>query len=627
MLQTIRDRITSWIAYVIIGLIIITFALWGIGSYFADPTTPDVAEVNDTPITLQEFQYAFQQQRQQIPQIDAGFLKQLVLQQLINERLLLQTAREQGIRISDQLLQQAIVSQQVFHEDGVFNPNRYRQILSAQNLTEVAFEQSLRTSLMIEQLREGVAGSAFVTPAAVDDYIRLLKQQRAVQYIALPFDDYIEKTTVDDAAIADYFQENKDRFLHPEQVKIQYLELDLEKMAESIPVSQEELQTAYEENLAQYTQPEERSASHILVTIPPEATAADIEEARSRAQAIYTDITSGVKTYDHAAAELKGDETVETGELGVVSKGLYEDSAFETALYDLATKGDVSPPVQTEFGFHIIRLDEIRSETVKPLAAVEDELREELSLRQAENRFYDLSENLFNLIYEHPESLDPAAQALDLEIQESSWFSRQGGEGVAAYPEIVTAAYSEDVLKQGLNSDPIELDEDKVLVLRMQDHRQAKPKTLQEAREEIVTELKQRQAREAIAKDAKTLQDRAAQGESLTQLAKEFNGELKTLGLVERDDTKADAALLDIAFDLPKPKADTPSFGVATLGNGDQVVVAVNRIIPGKSDALPEEERNRLRQQLAGRIGATLFDGFLASLRDDAEIVTYNDRL
>lgn len=627
MLQTIRDRITSWIAYVIIGLIIITFALWGIGSYFAEPTTPDVAEVNDIPITLQEFQYAFQQQRQQIPQIDASFLKQIVLQQLINERLLLQTARQQGIRVSDQLLQQAILSQPAFHEDGVFNPNRYRQILRAQNLTEVAFEQSLRMNMMMEQLREGVAGSAFVMPTEMDDYISLLKQQRGLQYLVLPLQQYVQRTTVDDEAIAEYFAENKDRFVHPEQVKIDYLELDLEKLAQTIPVTREDLQTAYEEELAKYTQPEERSASHILITIPPEATDSDIQHAEDRAQAVYADIASGAKTFDQASAELKDAEGIETGELGVVSKGLYDDLAFETALYDLEASGDVSKPVQTKFGFHIIRLDGIQPETVKPLAEVQDEIAEELQLRQAENRFYDLSETLSNLIYEHPESLEPAAQALDLEIQQSPWFSRQGGEGIAAYPEVVTAAYSEDLLTQGLNSDLIEIDADKLLVVRVREHQQAKPKTLQEARDEIVAELKQRQAREAMAKDAKTIKNRALQGEPLATLAKEFGGEVKQPGLIQRDNTDVDATLLDVAFNLPKPKPDNPSLGIASLGDGDQAIVVVNQVIPGKSEDLPETERNLLKQQLAGRVGAALFESFLASLRDEAEIVTYNDRL
>lgn len=627
MLQTIRDRVTSWIAYTIIGLIILSFALWGIGSYFGEPATPDVAEIDGNSITLREFQQAFQQQRQQFPDTDATFLRAIVLQQLINERLLLETAQEQGLRVDDQLLRQAILSYQTFQEDGVFNSDRYKQMLALQGLTEPAFEESLRRSLMIEKLREGLTTTAMVTPVQIDQYIRLLNQQRELQYVLLPLEKYVDETTIDDTAISEYFQENKERFVNPEQVKVRYLELDLEKIAEDIPVSDADLKAAYQENITRYTQPETRSASHILVTAPSDANEADLEKARTRAQSIYNDITSGEKTFQQASTELQGNTDIETGDLGEIRKGMYdEDPAFESALYSLQNLGDVSKPVQTQFGFHIIRLDSIQSETVKPLAEVREEVAQEQRLRRAENRFYDLSENLANLIYEHANSLEPAAQALGLEVQESPWFTRQEGEGIAAYPEVVEAAFSQDVLKDRFNSDLIELEPNRVVVVRADDHKQATPQTLQEARSDIVSELKQQQAREAMLEDAKELEKRAIQGEDLTKLAKEFGGELKKLGLVERQASELDPVLLNNAFSLPQPTKDKISFGLAALNDG-QAVIAVDRVVPGKPNAVPEQERELLSQQLSGRRGSSVFDSFLTSLREQADIVTYNERL
>lgn len=627
MLQTIRDRVTSWIAYTIIGLIILSFALWGIGSYFGQPPTPDVAEVKGNPITLQEFQQTFQQQRQQFPETDVTFLKALVLQQLINERLLIETAQEQGLRIDDQLLRQAILSYQVFQEDGVFNSDRYKQMLSLQGLTEQAFEESLRSNLMVEKLREGLTTTAIVTPAQIDQYIRLLKQQRELQYVLLPLKKYKDKVTVDESAVKEYFQENKDRFINPEQVKVRYLELDLEKIAEDIPVSDANIKAAYQENLTQYTQPETRSAFHILVTTPADASPTDIEEARTRAQSIYDDITTGKKTFQEASTELQDDEQIETGDLGEIRKGMYdEDPAFESTLYGLGNPGDVSEPVQTQFGFHILRLDAIQPEKIKPLDEVRDEVAQELRLRKAENRFYDLSENLANLIYEHPNSLEPAAQTLDLEIQESPWFTRQENEGIAAYPEVVEAAFSQDVLKNRFNSDLIEIKPNQVIVLRVGDHKQTTPQTLQEARADIVSELEEQQAREAMLKDAKALQKRATQGESLTKLADEFGSELKEPGLVERQASEIDPALLNSAFSLPQPANGKPSFGLAALNDG-QAVIAVERVVPGKPDSVTEQERELLTQQLTGQQGNLVFDSFLASLREQADIVTYNERL
>jgi peptidyl-prolyl cis-trans isomerase D len=627
MLQTIRDRVSSWIAYTIIGLIILSFALWGIGSYFGEPTTPDVAEVKGNPITLREFQQAFQQQRQQFPETDIAFLKAIVLQQLISERLLLETAQEQGLRVDDQLLRQAILSYQVFQEDGVFNSDRYKQMLALQGLTEQTFEESLRRNLMVDQLREGLTTTAMVTPAQIDQYIRLLKQQRELQYVLLPLKEYVDKTTVEETAVREYFEENKARFVNPEQVKVRYLELDLEKIAEDIPVSDTDLKAAYQENISRYTQPETRSASHILVTAPTDASETAIETARTRAQSIYNDITSGEKTFQEASTELQDDNDIETGELGEIRKGMYDENpTFEATLYSLQNSGDVSEPVQTEFGFHILRLDAIEPEKNKPLAEVRDEVAQELRLRKAENRFYDLSENLANLIYEHPNSLEPAAQALGLEVQESPWFTRQEGEGIAVYPGVVEAAFSQDVLKNRFNSDLIELKPNHVVVVRADDHKQATPQTLQEARSAIVSELKQQQARETMLEDAKALEKRATKGESLTKLAKEFGGELKKPGLVERQASELDPTLLNSVFSLPQPAKDKASFGLAALNDG-QAVIAVERVVPGKPDAVTEQERELLTQQLAGRSGSSVFDSFLTSLREQADIVTYNERL
>jgi peptidyl-prolyl cis-trans isomerase D len=627
MLQTIRDRVTSWIAYTIIGLIILSFALWGIGSYFGEPTTPDVAEVKGNPITLQEFQQFFQQQRQQFPNTDAAFLKTIVLQQLINERLLLETAQEQGLRVDDQLLRQAIFSYQVFQEDGVFDSDRYKQMLALQGLTEQGFEESIRRNLMVNKLREGLTTTAMVTPTQIDQYIRLLKQQRELQYVLLPLEKYVDKTTVDESAISEYFQENKDRFVNPEQVKVRYLELDLEKIAEDIPVSDADLKTAYEENITRYTQPETRNASHILVTTPADASEADMEKARARAQSIYNDITSGKKTFQEASTELQSEAKIEIGDLGEIRQGMYDENPiFESALYNLQNPGDVSEPVKTQFGFHIIRLNAVKPEQTKPLAEVREEVARELRLRKAENRFYDHSENLANLIYEHPNSLEPAAQALGLEVQESPWFTRQEGEGIAAYPKVVETAFSQDVLKNRFNSDLIELKPNHVVVVRTDDHKQATPQTLQEARPDIISELKQQQAREAMLADAKTLENRAREGESLTKLAEEFSGELKKPGLIERQGSELDPTLLNSAFSLPQPTQDKASFGLAALDEG-QAVIAVERVVPGKPDAVTEQERELLTQQLAGRSGSAIFDSFLGSLREQADIVTYNERL
>ncbi len=628
MLQTIRERASGWFAYIIIGLLVITFAIWGIQAYFSRPESQDVAQVGDSKISLREFQQAFQQQRQRLPQLDAAVLKNMVLQQLVNQQLLLQAAREQGLRIGDQQLSQAIRSLPVFQQDGTFNAERYEQILRSQGYSKVAFEENLRRSLAMEQLQGGLIASAIATPAELDQVIALLNQQRELQYLLLALDNYLKKVTVDEIAINTYFQENKDRLQKPEQVQLDYLELRLDKIAENIPLSEDELRAAYQEQSARYTQPEERSASHILVTVPAGAGAAVIDQARERAKAIRAEIASGAKTFEQAlqAAQVAGD--VQGGGLGVISRGMYEDPAFENALFGLQAVGDISEPVQTSFGFHLIRLDGITPERVRSFAEVREALVKEWRLHQAETRFYDLSEKLSTAIYEHPDSLEPAAQVLGLEISESPWFTRQGGEGIAAYPQVLESAFSEEVLKRGANSEPMEVESNHIIVIRLKNHKEATPLSLEEARNDIVNELRNRQAQEAISKDIDTVRQRAVQGENLETLAGEFGGTLQNPGLVGRRDTaKVDSAILREAFRLPQPAADKLAVGSAQLANGDQAAIAVSRVVPGEVGKMQEAERKALAQQLAQQVGQTEFDGFLESLQKRIPIVTHQDKL
>jgi len=627
MLQTIRDRASGWIAYIIVGLLVFTFALWGIQTYFSHPESRDIAKVGNSGISPQAFQQAFQQQRQRFPQLDATFLKSTVLQGLINEQLLQQVANEQALRIGDQQLSQAIRSIPAFQQDGAFNPDRYKQVLRSQGyLSEGAFEENFRHILAREQLREGLLNSAIVTPVELNKTIELLNQQRELQYILLPLNNYLQKASVTADAINQYFQEQQERFQKPQQVQVEYLELKLDTIADKLTINEDELQQLYQEQKAKYVQPEERSASHILITVPPGSDAAAIDKARDRAKAIHAEIASGAKTFDQALQDAQKEHDIQGGQLGTISRGLYKDPGFENALFALSTVGAVSEPAQTPFGFHIIRLDGINPEKVNSFAEVRERLAKEWRLQQAETRFYDLSEKLNNAIYEHPDSLEPATRLLDLQSGESPWFTRQGGDGIAGFKPIVEAAFSDPVLKQGANSELLEVEPNHIVVLRLKDHREATPLTLEEARDQIVTELRNQQAREMLEKDLVTVRRRAEQGESLETLAKEFGAELKNTGLIGRRGSQLDAQLLQETFRLPPP-AGKPTIGATQLATGDQAVLAISRVVPGEVGKMSEAERKALAQQLTTQIGATEFEGFLEGLRQRIPIVVHQDKL
>lgn len=639
LLQKIRDQAKGWFAYTIVGLLTIPFAVWGINYYFEGGGPMDAAVVGDSKISLHEFQRAYQQQRQRLQSMLGGNmdtallegprLKQDVLQQLIDERVLNQSARDQGFRVGDQQLHDAVLALPVFQQSGGFNRELYERLLRNQGLTAAAFEESLRQSLATAQLRDGVVASALVAPAELEQWIALLKQQRELQYVVLPLAQYTARASVDDAAIQDYFEKNKERLVNPEQVQLQFIELKLAQIAEGTTVGEDELKAAYEEQIAKYGRPEERSASHILVKLPPNAGQDAVEKARVRAQQIADGIHSGSKSFDQALQEVKTDASgeLEGGELGVIGKGMFDSPAFETALFALPKAGEVSEPVQMPSGFHVIRLDNITPAQVKPFEEVRETVATELRQQKAENRFYEISQTLANLGYEHPDSLEPAAKALNAPIQDSGWFDRKGGEGIAANPKVVESAFGEDVLKRGVNSEPLELEPGHVVMIRVKEHKDATPRTLEESREDIVKALREQKAREAIAKDIETVKTRAAKGEHPQTLATEFGGEFKNAGLVGRDATTVDRAVLDVAFRLPQPDAGKVALGSTALANGDQVVLEVIRVVPGQKDALSEQERKTLVQQLAQQTGSDQFDKLLDSIRTRTKVTTYSDRL
>ncbi len=638
-LQKIRDRAQGWFAYTIIGMLIIPFAVWGINYYFEGGGPMDAALVGDSKISVQEFQRAYQQQRQQMQAmfggnadpalLDGPRLKQQVLQQLVEERVLSQLAHEQGLRIGDRQLHDVIVALPAFQQNGRFDKELYERWLRNQGYVAAAFEENFRQAKATEQLRESVIDSALFTPVELDRLVAVLKQQRELQYTVLSLENYVAKVTVEDAKILEYFEKNKHRFVNPEQVQVQFIELKLAQLAEGVVVSEEDLKTAYQDQIAKYGQPEERSASHLLVKLPLNPGPAEVEQAQIKAKQIADDLHSGTKSFDQVMQEAKADASgkLEGGELGVIGKGMFDSPAFETALFALQKPGDVSDPVRMPSGFHIIRLDGITPAQVKPFEEVREIVGKELRQQQAENRFYEITQNLANFSYEHPDSLEAAAKALDAPIQDSGWFSRQGGEGIAANPKLIESAFGEDVLKRGVNSEPLELAPGHVVAIRIKEHRDATPRALEESREEIVKILREQQARLAIAKDAEALKSRAAKGEHLQTLAKELGGKHRNAGLVSRDAPGVDRAMLATAFRLPQPETGKVALGSIALANGDQAVLEVAQVIPGQKDALSEKERKSIAQQLAQQTGSGQFEGLVDSARIKTKVVTYGDRL
>ena len=638
MLQAIRDRATGWIAYTIIILICIPFALWGVNSYFGASPIVDAATVAGDPISLQDVQRTYQQQRANLQRMlgnnfnsslfDEDRLKQQALEQLIDAAVLRKTAEQQGMRVSDQQLGQAIHGIEAFQEDGSFSQERYERMVRLQGYSTVGFEESLRTDLMTGQLRDGLVESSLLTKAELEQVAALMEQKRDISYFVLPLATAKEGISVEESEITTYFDENKNRFMSPERVKVDYLELSLDEMAEDVDLTDEEIAAEYEAQLPRYTKEEQRSASHILFPVDAEGDASVIDAAQQRAQTLYDQIKAGDKTFADALAEIQADADSdgEGGELGVIFKGVMEPS-FETALYELENVGDSAEPIQTSSGFHIIKLDQLQPEQVQGLDEVRAEIEQSLRLRQAESGFFDAAEQLANLTFEQPDSLQPAADELGLEIKQTDWLERSSNTGIAVFPKVKTALFSPEILEREVNTEALEVEPSHVIVMRKADYQAASPLSLEEARDDVVEQLKTQKAREILTAQLQELLDQARQGTPLAELAEQAGVELENPGLIGRDDGQVNPSILNEVFKLPSPQDGKSSIGSAAVSGGDQALLAVSAIEAGKYDDLDDNERDTLIQRMTQQLGSTQFNAFLRNQREQFDIVTFEDRL
>jgi peptidyl-prolyl cis-trans isomerase D len=494
-------------------------------------------------------------------------------------------------------------------------------------MAPASYEQGLRRAMSVSQLQQGLIESAFITNQSLSQLIALQNQKRNVEMLVLSLNQALEQQTVSDQEIDDYYKENSSRFQSPEKLKVQYLALNLEQMAALIEVSESELEQAYQERITQYTTAETRAASHILITLSDNTDAKQVDAARERAAKIYADLQAGELTFADLEASAKEDDALEAGKLGTITPNMMEPS-FTQALYDLAEINAVTEPVQTSFGFHIIRLDSITDEEVVPLAEVKDELMQDIRQRRVEPEFFAAAETLANLSFEHQDSLQTAAEALDIEIQESDWFERSGTtEGIAQYRQVVEAAYGLEVLQEGYNSPVLEVEPSHLIVIRKADYQPAQPLSLEDARDDIENTIKRQKAREQLNARADELLTQLKSGIAVEQLAEQNEGTAwQKYEALERSTPGIDNAARELAFRLSVTEADTPAVGSVSLANGDQALLAVLGI-DSVADAADDASEQVLRATLERQIGLRQYQAFVGSQRGQAEVQTFPDRL
>jgi peptidyl-prolyl cis-trans isomerase D len=652
MLQNIRDSARGWLAWVIVIVICIPFALWGLGEYMHPAPKRVIAEVNGVELSERDFQQEVSQQQNRLRAmfqnqgIDFSFsdeqmqqLRKNTLDYMIEEELLVQSVRDANMRISDALLASRIHSFQAFHENGQFSQTRYEQTLRYQGMTPTEFEWKIRRALLTDQIREGVLRSALVTDYEQEQRTRLEDQERLISYLIIPTSRFNDSVTITEADIEKDYKEHAKEYMTPEKVSIEYVELSEKnlKFTEQ-EVDESTLEKRYQERKASFTTPGQWKARHILIKVDKQASEADIEAVKQKAQDVLAKIRAG-ESFEDLAKTVSDDPGSKRngGDLGWFGSGTMV-KPFEEAVKALKI-GQVSELVKTQYGFHIIQLDDATPEVTKTYAQMRDKLKEEYQKERAESEFYGQVDQFANLAFEHPDSLELLTQTLKLESKTTELFARQGNtqkEDILSHSKVIEAAFSDEVLKEGLNSEVITLGDQHVVVLRVKEHQPAQAKPIAEVRDEIMTALKKERTQAQTKALGENLLDQIKQNND-PEIVKEHDFSWSSAQWAKRNDPRPEREIVGEAFKMGHPAEKTALYQGLQLAQGNYALIALLEVKDGvvtpPSSSSDSKENNTpdLRDQAKKwqerAVGESEFNYLISGLKTTAEIKNYQDKL
>ena len=628
MLSTIREKTQGIIATFIIALVAIPFAVWGINSYFEEGQNTAVAEVNGVPIKQPAYRAALEQLRGIDPtRADNKALRELVLEQLINRALLIEDAQDRGYRMSDAQLARMIRDVPYFQRDGRFDGELYQAMLRQEGTTAPEFEGRLRRENLSQQIQRGLSESAFVTAADVDAVLRLQQQQREIAYVLIPRDKLAAGVRITPDEIEAHYRSHPEAFQTAEAVRVEYVRLSAVEGVKQYRPTDEQLRQAYAANAERYTTPAKRRASHILVQLPAGANA----EADAKAKERIANIEQQLRRGGDFAALAKThsddpDSRARGGDLGVVKPGVLP-AELEQALKTL-TAGQVSAPVRTPFGYHLVKLTDYVPEKRRSFEQVRNELSDEVRRQKGEERFFEQAERFRTLVYEQPESLQPAAAALELKVEQSDWLTRNGGSGPLAQPRVREVVFNPELIASRRNSDAIELSGDELLAVRVIDHKPATLRPLAEVQADIERQLLATRLKERAAQLSAEWLERLKQGSDLTQLAKQAGVGAVAKKTVTRDAGRdIDRRIVDAAFAAARPAAGQATYAHADIAPQGLAIIAINAVRDGDPAKVDAALKEQVRRQLLARRGAEYYNHYHAGLRREADVKVYRDQL
>ena len=623
MLQDIRDNMQGMIAKIIIGLIVVTFALFGIDSIFSGASEQPAVDINGVEITERELQNAIILEKRKLTAnagksfdpslIDDELLRPGVQQRLVNRQLLVQYADQQGMNVDKATVDELIRSQADFQVDGVFNQKLFARALNNSGLTPQTYLRSVREEMMLTQVASAFISSEFISDQELTRVATLMQQTRSFSYATITQESVKETIKFNKSELEEHYQQNSDRFMTPEKVAIQYIELNKKSIANSIEITEQAIQDEFELEVGEDLRKTQRTAAHILIEVDEKTPEQAIEKARSLKQQLADGASFEELAKQHS--DDKGSAAA-SGQLGVTEGDTFPDE-FETALAELEV-GQISEPVKTAAGYHLIKL--VDSQVPAPLVFADNRTRllQQLKADQVEKQFIQAAEDLADLAFESSDLAEPAEE-LSLEIQTVALFDRASKEGLLSNRSVVAAAFSDEVKLEGNNSAPIDLGGDRLIVLRVSQHEKSRQLSFSESENSIKEDYVATLARVQVGNVGEQAYKDLTDGQSASELAKKYHFEWHASQDVIRAVKEVPQDILRHAFSMAPATDDKPTISTLNMANGDFTLVVLTKV-SDSADNMSEQERKQFRQSLASFSGQTQFEALTKTLRENADI-------
>lgn len=628
MLDKIQEGGQGLMIKIILCLIIVSFALAGIGTYLGSSGSGYAAKVNGEIISEAEFQQAYQRQRSEMQQRYSGFsqlannpqyitqLKHSVLASLVNQKLIDQESKKLGISVSDKQVENAIEDMDAFKQNGKFENALFLQQLQNNGLTAVRFSQLVRNDLRNTQLQQALFGSQFVLNNEVKQLGNLQAQTRSFHYVHVPEVNFVKEINVSDKEVKAYYKQHQEQFRSPETVDINYILLDAKSIAHSIKVSDSEAEKYFHDHSDQYLLPVQRHVAHILIK-----PGKDPQKAKAEAEKLEKQLKNGAdfamlaKKYSQDQFSAKKGGVLDWFQKGTMPK------AFDKAAFGLAKVGDISNVVKTKYGYHIIKLLGIQDSKLPPFAQFKAEIVKKIQQDQAMTQFYDLSQKLSNLTYESPDSLDQTAKNLHLKLETAKGISRNNLPSDIDSKQVTQQIFSQDAIEKQQNSPIINLSPEQALVVRVTGHKKASVKPFdvvkKDAEQALITEKAIQKAKDYANKIANA----ADKPQVLDKLLKAQNLQLQQASDVARNNQDINPQIVSEVFSMAHPKDGKHPAKAVNTATGDAFVIQLDQVNQPKVD---EKIKEQITQQWPSQLANEDYRLLLDYLKSKADI-SYND--